>query len=129
MWWSETAQIFIVLAAVTTMARPSLALDTSQLRRISELTESTLRTEGANVSTEDQAQKIAVQAYFKKMGGLRALETAKVVSNHRLGVQIRGLARKGDRVWEVRIYGVRDLSAVIWVHSQSAKTFFLIPRE
>lgn len=129
MWWSSTARILLVLTAGMAVAWLSAAADNSHLRRIGESTESALRIEGAKVSTEDQAQKIAVQAYFKKMGGLRALQTAKVVSIHKLDVKIRGFARKGDRVWEVRIYGVRDLSAVIWVHSQSAKTLFLVPRE
>ncbi|MFQ5846664.1 MAG: hypothetical protein ACE5IQ_03210 [Candidatus Methylomirabilales bacterium] len=70
-----------------------------------------------------------MKAYVKEMGGLRALQTAKVVSIHTLDVQIKGFARKGDRVWEVQIYGLRGLIAVIWVHSGSAKTFFLAPLE
>lgn len=125
----KMARFLIVLMAVMALSRPGDAEDTGHLRRVSESAESSLRIEGAKVSTEDEAKEIAVKAYFKKMRGLRALQTAKVVSIHRLDVKIRGFAEKGDRVWEVRIYGVRDLSAVIWVHSQSAKTYFLVPRD
>lgn len=121
-------RVVIILAAALTVALPAGVEATSHVRRASKSTESPLRIEGAKVSTEDQASKIALQAYFKRMGGLRALQTAKVVSVHRLDVKIKGFARKGDRVWEVRIYGLRDLRAVIWVHSESAKTFFLVPR-
>ncbi len=66
---------------------------------------------------------------FKRTRGLRGLQTAKVVSLHTLDIEIKGFARRGDRVWEVRIYGAGDLRAVIWVHSKSAKTFFLVPTE
>lgn len=121
--------LFIGLISIMAYSRPGVAVDSSHLQRISESAESSLRIKGAKVSTEDQAKKIAVEAYFKKMGGLRALQTAKVVSIHRLDVNIKEFAKKGDRVWEVRIYGVRDLSAVIWVHSQSANTYFLVPRD
>lgn len=129
MWRRRMGRLFVVLMALMALSRPGVAEDTGHLQRISESAESSLRIKGAKVSTEDQAKKIAVEAYFKKMGGLRALQTAKVVSIHRLDVNIKGFAKKGDRVWEVRIYGVRDLSAVIWVHSESAKTYFLVPRD
>lgn len=121
-------RVVIILVAALAVALPAGVEATSHVRGPSKSTESSLRIEGANVSTENEARQIALQAYFKRMGGLRALQTAKVVSVHRLDVKIRGFARKGDRVWEVRIYGLRDLRAVIWVHSESAKTFFLVPR-
>lgn len=127
-WCSAMLRLLIILAAVMTVSQPGFAEASEHLQRLRASTESRLRIERAKVSTEDQASKIALQAYFKKMGGLRALQTAKVVSVHRLDVKVKGFARKGDRVWEVRIYGLRDLRAVIWVHSESAKTFFLMPR-
>lgn len=88
-----------------------------------------LTVRGVRVSTEAEAKKIAVDAYFKKTGGLRGVQTAKVVSIHTLDLDIKGFAQKSDRVWEVRIYGPRDLRAIIWVHAQSAKTYFLVPRD
>ncbi len=119
-------RFLIILAAVITMAQPRVAEATNP-RESGE--SGPLRIEGARVSTETEAKQLAVDAYFKRTGGLRGVQTAKVVSIHRLDVEIKGFARKGDRVWEVKIYGPRDLRAVIWVHSRSAKTFFLVPTE
>ena len=106
---------------------PGVAESTNHLRQVKESADASLRIKGAKVSTEDQAERLASEAYFKRMGGKRAIQTAKVVSIHRLDVEIKGFSRKGDRVWEVRIYGARDLSAVIWVHSETATTKFLVP--
>jgi hypothetical protein len=86
-----------------------------------------LRIKGAKVSTEDQAEKLATEAYFKRMGGKRAIQTAKVVSILRMDAEIKGFSRKGDQVWDVRIYGARELSALIWVHSETGATRFLVP--
>lgn len=106
---------------------PGVAESTSHLRQVKESADASLRIRGAKVSTEDQAEKLATEAYFRKMGGKRAIQTAKVVSILRLDVEIKGFSRKGDRVWDVRIYGARDLTAVIWVHSETAATKFLVP--
>jgi hypothetical protein len=122
----QKLRFFIILAAVMAVAQPRVAQATNPGGSGES---GSLRIEGAKVSTETEAKKLAVDAYFKKTGGLRGVQTAKVVSIHRLDVEITGFARKGDRVWEVRIYGPRDLRAVIWIHSASAKTYFLVPRE
>lgn len=106
---------------------PGVAESASHLRLVKKAAASPLRIAGAKVSTEDQAEKLATEAYFKKMGGKRAIQTAKVVSILKLDVAIKGFSQKGDRVWDVRIYGARDLSAVIWVHSETAATKFLVP--
>jgi hypothetical protein len=116
-WRSKLLRVFSVLAVVMAVSLPGVA----------ESTTAPLRIRGAKVSTEDQAEKLAAEAYFKKMGGKRAIQTAKVVSIHKLEVEIKGFSQKGDRVWEVRIYGARDLTAVIWVHSETAATKFLVP--
>lgn len=118
-------QLLIILTAIMTVSHPSVAEAAPRGSRESK----PLKIEGARVSSEAEAKKIAVDAYFKRTRGLRGVQTAKVVSIHTLDVEIKGFARRGDRVWEVRIYGARDLMAVIWVHSKSAKTFFLVPTE
>jgi len=120
-------QVFTVLAVVMAVSLPGVAESTSHLRQVKASADAQLRIRGAKVSTEDQAERLAAEAYFKKMGGKRAIQTAKVVSIHKLDVEIKGFSQKGDRVWEVRIYGARDLSAVIWVHSETAATKFLVP--
>ena len=126
-WRKKLLRIFSVLAVVMVVYLPGVAESTSHLRQVKVSADAPLRIAGAKVSTEDHAEKLATDAYFKKMGGKRAIQTAKVVSIHKLDVEIKGFSRKGDRVWEVRIYGARDLSAVIWVHSETAVTKFLVP--
>lgn len=120
-------QVLYVLAVVMAVSLPGVAESTSHLQQAKASPDAQLRIRGAKVSTEDQAERLATEAYFKRMGGKRAIQTAKVVSIHRLDVEIKGFSQKGDRVWEVRIYGARDLSAVIWVHSETAATKFLVP--
>lgn len=120
-------RFLVIFTAVIIVTQPGVTEAATTARGSKEA--GTLKIEGARVSTEAQAKKIATEAYFKKTRGLRGVQSAKVVSIHTLDVQIKGFARKGDRVWEVRIYGPRDLRAVIWVHSGSAKTYFLVPRD
>jgi hypothetical protein len=126
-WSSTRLRVFFVLAVATAIRLPLVAESTSHLQQVKRSADGSLRIRGAKVSTEDQAEKLATDAYFKQMGGKRAIQTAKVVSIHRLDVEIKGFAQKGDRVWDVRIYGAKDLSAVIWVHSETAATKFLVP--
>jgi hypothetical protein len=120
-------RFLIIFTAVIIVLQPGVS-EAAKIARGSKES-APLKIEGARVSTEAQANKIATEAYFKKTRGLRGVQTAKVVSIHTLDVEIKGFARKGDRVWEVRIYGPRDLRAVIWVHATSAKTYFLVPRD
>jgi hypothetical protein len=120
------ATVFVVGLAVTLCG----ALEgTSQAQGLKEGAEGRLTIEAAVVSTEDQAKKIALDAFTKRMGGKRGLQTAKVVSVHELDVDIKGFAKKGHKVWEVRIVGLRRLNAIIWVHSETAQTLFLVPSE
>ncbi|MGH7351978.1 MAG: hypothetical protein ACREJJ_06335 [Candidatus Methylomirabilales bacterium] len=126
-WRNTLLRGLSVLAVVIAVSLPGVAESTNHLPQVKGSADAPLRIRGAKVSTEDQAEKLATEAYFKRMGGKRAIQTAKVVSIHRLDVEIKGFSRKGDRVWEVRIYGARDLSALIWVHSETAATKFLVP--
>ena len=126
-WKNKLLRVFSVLALVMAVSLPGVAESTNHLRQVKKSAAAHLRINGAKVSTEDQAEKLATEAYFKKMGGKRAIQTAKVVSILKLDVEIKGFSRKGDRVWDVRIYGARDLTAVIWVHSETAATKFLVP--
>jgi hypothetical protein len=119
----------IVLAGMLMMAHVWVADATSQVRQPRQSKDPPLKIEGAKVSTEDQAEKLATEAYFRKMGGKRGLQTAKVVSVNELEVDIKGFAQRGDRVWEVRIVGLRGLKSVIWVHAGTGQTLFLIPTE
>lgn len=126
--WRNTLRVGVsVLVLVMAVSLPRIAESTSGQRVVKKSTGAPLRIKGAKVSTEDQAEKLATEAYFKRMGGKRAIQTAKVVSILRLDTEIKGFSRKGDQVWDVRIYGARELSALIWVHSETAATKFLVP--
>jgi len=82
---------------------------------------------GAKVSSPDEAVSLAVEAYFRRAGGLRALQRAQAVGASSLGFDVPGFASTGDRVWEVRVYEGVALSAVIWVNAETGRAHVLAP--
>jgi hypothetical protein len=82
---------------------------------------------GARVSSPGEAVNAAVEAYFARAGGLRALQSAQVVGAASLGFDVPDFASAGDRVWEVRVYERGTLSAVIWVNAETGRPRFLAP--
>ncbi len=87
-----------------------------------------LEIKGAKVSTEAMALQIAFTEYVKKMQ-LRVLaqEGVQDVSVVSLGFDIPDFGKTGDKVWETRIGTVDGkLRAILWVHSQSERTLFVI---
>ncbi len=85
-WKNKLLRVFSVLALVMAVSLPGVAESTSHLRQVKGSADAPLRIKGAKVSTEDQAEKLASEAYFKRMGGKRAIQTAKVVSILKLDV-------------------------------------------
>ena len=59
---------------------------------------------GAKVSKPGEAVSAAVDAYFARAGGMRALRSAQIVGSASLGFDVPDFASAGDRVWEVRVY-------------------------
>ena len=82
---------------------------------------------GARVSNPGEAVTAAVEAYFARAGGMRALQSAQVVGAASLGFDVPDFASAGDRVWEVRVYERGTLSAVIWVNAETGRPRFLAP--
>jgi hypothetical protein len=82
---------------------------------------------GARVSNPGEAVTLAVEAYFARAGGLRALRSAQVVGAASLGFDVPDFASAGDRVWEVRVYERGTLSAVIWVSAETGRPRFVAP--
>lgn len=83
---------------------------------------------GAKVSTEAMALQIAFTEYVKKMRmHILAQEGVQELSVLSLGLDIPDFGKTGEKVWEARI-GTFDgrLRAILWVHSQSEKTLFVI---
>lgn len=82
---------------------------------------------GAKVSEEGQAADAAIAAYFARAGGMRALQSVRVVGAASLGFDMPDFASAGDRVWEVRVFERGTLSAVIWVNAETGRSRFLAP--
>lgn len=82
---------------------------------------------GARVSDEGEATRLAVEAYFARARGMRALQSVRVVGAASLGFDVPDFASAGDRVWEVRIYELGTLDAVIWVNAETGRSRFLAP--
>ena len=107
-----TAHSFAQDATGTNFQRPALIL------------------EGAKVSTEAQAKELAWQSYWSLMFkdyGISATEGIRVSEIITLGFEVPGYAKKGDRVWEMRVVDlISGLRAILWIHAESEQTKFLI---
>ncbi|MGH7423054.1 MAG: hypothetical protein ACREJ1_05165, partial [Candidatus Methylomirabilales bacterium] len=66
-WRNTLLRGLSVLAVVIAVFLPGVAESTSHLRQVKG-SNAPLRIRGAKVSTEDQAEKLATEAYFKRMG-------------------------------------------------------------
>lgn len=89
---------------------------------------------GAKVHDGEAASRLAIEAYASKSSGVSAYESSSLPVLVELGFPIRGYARQGDKIWEVRITsltqnGTRSLRAILWIHSQTAQVYFLCSPE
>jgi hypothetical protein len=85
---------------------------------------------GAKVSNGDDASRIAMKAYAEKVRGLSAYEGSGQPILIELGFELKGFAKVGDKVWEVRFTnlnpeGNRSLRAILWVHAATEKVYFV----
>ena len=85
---------------------------------------------GAKISTDSAATRIAQKAYVAKMQGISAYEGPGRASIVELGFEVEDFAKTGDRVWEIRFTsmnpdGRRALRAILWVHSETEKVYFV----
>ncbi len=85
--------------------------------------------DGAKVSDQAGAKRIAFDAYVKKMRTeISATEGVQNISIVivRLGFDVRDFAVTGDRIWETRVMTVEGLlRAIIWVHPFSEQVHFV----
>ena len=85
---------------------------------------------GAKVANGNDAARISQKAYVEKMHGLSAYEGAGGGSIIELGFEVKGFAKLGDKVWEIRFTsmnpaGRRALRAILWVHSETGQVHFV----
>lgn len=85
---------------------------------------------GAKVAKGNDATRIAQRAYVEKMKGVSAYEGAGNATIVELGFEVKDFAKEGDKVWEVRVTamsasGRRVLRAILWVHSETEKVYFV----
>lgn len=87
--------------------------------------------EGAKVSHEADAKRIAFEHYIKKMKTrVLAEEGVQKISVFKLGYDVPGFAAKGDIIWQASVktlaLGLESkLRGIIWVHSKTEKVHFV----
>jgi hypothetical protein len=86
-----------------------------------------LRIEGAKVSAQADAKRIAFEAYAKKMRAeILANESVQDIAIVTLGYDVRDFAAKGERIWETRVLTIEGrLRAIIWVNPRSESVHFV----
>lgn len=86
---------------------------------------------GAKVSTQEEAKKIAKEAYSKKTKYKVSVAGART-NVEVLGFDVPGFGKMGDKVWDVRFtkditnVSINATIAIIWVHPKTAEVYFLI---
>lgn len=81
----------------------------------------------SRISTREEAEKIALQAFVSKPG-LDARETWAVSGLYHLGRDVPDFGSSGDLVWEVRVSRITGgISGVIWVSSSTGAARVLFP--
>ena len=86
-----------------------------------------LQIEGAKVSAQADAKRIAFEAYVKKMRAeILANEGVQDMAVVTLGYDVPGFAPKGERIWEVRVLTIEGgLRAILWVNPRSEDVHFV----
>ena len=83
--------------------------------------------ENAKVCSQDDAKRIASDAYLKKMQlNVSATESVQDISIIKLGYNVKDFVSKGQKLWEVRIKTIEDeLISIIWINPYTEKVRFV----
>ncbi|MDX9862370.1 MAG: hypothetical protein RBS99_15785 [Rhodospirillales bacterium] len=86
-----------------------------------------LQIEGAKVSAQADAKRIAFEAYAKKMRAeILANESVQDMAVVTLGYDVPGFASKGERIWEARVLTIEGgLRAILWVNPRSEDVHYV----
>jgi hypothetical protein len=77
----------------------------------------------ARVATGEQAQaRLYEHLVQARDGGLSAMQSGRVIAGFKIGFDILGFARTGDRVWLVHVVAIDDATVkrVAWINAESA---------
>jgi hypothetical protein len=91
-----------------------------------DLSDPPLRIEGTKVSTEVDAKDLGFKAYMQKMRlEVTATEGVRNIDIITLGYDVSNFAKKGERIWEVRVRNLEgELRAIMWINPGTEKVYF-----
>lgn len=78
--------------------------------------------------TELMVKRIVVNEYMIKMKlKVLATEGVREIRPIKIGYDIPGFAKKGDKIWEARIETLEgDFRAIIWINLPNSKPYFVV---
>ena len=83
----------------------------------------------ARVATGEQAQaRLYEHLVQARDGGLSAMQSGRVIAGFKIGFDVLGFARTGDRVWLVHVVAIDDATVkrVAWINAESGAVIFLL---
>jgi len=86
----------------------------------------------ARVATERQAQSRLYEHLIGATGeGLTAMQSGRVMAAFRIGFDVAGFARTGDRIWLIHIVAIDDATVkrVAWINAESGAVIFLLEKQ
>ena len=86
----------------------------------------------ARVATERQAQSRLYEHLIGATGdGLTAMQSGQVITGFRIGFDVAGFARTGDRIWLVHVVAIDDATVkrVAWINAESGAVIFLLEKQ
>lgn len=83
----------------------------------------------ARVATETQAKSRLYEHLIQAKGdGLSAMQSGRVMAGFRIGFDVPGFARTGERIWLIHVVAIDDATVkrVAWVNAESGAVMFLL---
>jgi hypothetical protein len=83
----------------------------------------------ARVATGEQAQaRLYEHLVQAKDDGLSAMQSARAIAGFKIGFDVPGFARTGDRIWLVHVVAIDDATVerVAWINAESRAVIFLL---
>ena len=86
----------------------------------------------ARVATERQAQSRLYEHLIQAKGdGLSAMQSGRVIARFKIGFDVSGFARTGDRIWLIHVVAIDDATVkrVAWINAESGAVIFLLEKQ
>jgi len=116
-------RFLIALAVLIALATPLLG---------TEVRPPTVDMSNARLATERQAKSRLHEHLIQAKGnGLSAMQSARVIAGFRIGFDIPGFARTGDRIWLIHVVAIDDATVkrVAWINAESGAVTFLLEKQ